>query len=92
MLTCSVMNKMSKIITTEILLERIKNFRQDKGNFYDYSQVKYEARNIKIKIICPKHGPFFQYSADHIRGFDGCKECSKLSAVCKKRTEYSTTS
>ncbi len=79
---------MSKVVTTEILLERIKNFRPDKGNFYDYSQVEYKARNVKIKIICPNHGPFFQYSADHIRGFDGCKECSKLKSIKTNLEKY----
>lgn len=48
-----------------------------KHNFtYDYSLVKYNNVEDKIKIICPKHGIFEQKVCNHIRGI-GCKYCSE---------------
>ena len=37
--------------------------------------MQYVNRNTPIKIICPKHGPFFQTPKSHIRGA-GCPMCN----------------
>jgi hypothetical protein len=40
---------------------------------YDYTFVEYKSFEIKIKIICPIHGEFFQTPHNHLRC--GCKIC-----------------
>ena len=44
------------------------------GNQYDYSKVDYVKNNLKVKIICPKHGVFKQTPNGHLNG-SGCVEC-----------------
>ena len=68
----------SKFLTTNEYLEKIKNKRKDKGNYYDYSLVIYKNRKTKIKIICPIHGEFKQLPEDHSNGC-GCKSCVGLN-------------
>lgn len=45
------------------------------GNKYDYSTVIYDRSDIKVCIICPEHGEFWQRPSDHLSG-KGCKYCS----------------
>lgn len=54
----------------------IKRFRETHGYRYDYSQVKYISSNIKIKIVCKKHGLFLQSPIHHRRG-SGCPICRR---------------
>ena len=42
------------------------------GNKYDYSLVDYKKCDVKVKIICPKHGIFEQKPNDHLQGC-GCQ-------------------
>lgn len=42
---------------------------------YDYSLVEYVDRRTPVKILCPKHGLFFQTPKSHIRGA-GCPMCN----------------
>jgi hypothetical protein len=49
---------------------------------YDYSQVKYEKSNKKVKIICPIHGEFEQLPYSHLRG-KGCKKCGETNTKDK---------
>jgi len=51
---------------------------------YDYSEVAYVNAHSKVKIICSKHGEFFQTPASHIRG-TGCSKCSDAIAADKRR-------
>lgn len=44
------------------------------NNYYDYSLVKYIQSNIKVKIICPKHGIFEQQPNNHLHG-QRCIKC-----------------
>lgn len=46
---------------------------------YDYSRVDYVDGKTKVEIICHKHGPFMQISADHARG-RGCDLCTRVGA------------
>lgn len=41
---------------------------------YDYSEVKYENTDTKVKIICPEHGEFWQTPHHHLHGI-GCPKC-----------------
>lgn len=45
---------------------------------YDYSQVEYINTATKVKIICPKHGKFWQTPNDHLDGH-GCHLCQASS-------------
>lgn len=44
------------------------------GNKYDYSSTEYTGAKTKVKIICPKHGSFWQTPNDHLNGC-GCRHC-----------------
>lgn len=65
-----------KKLSLDEVIEKIKENREDKGKFYDYSQIEYVDYSTKIKIICPLHGEFFQFFGDHIKGYSGCLDCS----------------
>ena len=65
-----------KKLSVAELIKKIKENREDEGEFYDYSQIEYVDYSTKIKIICPLHGEFFQLPGDHIKGYSGCVHCS----------------
>lgn len=50
------------------------------SGFYDYSKVEYVNTNIKVCIICPEHGEFWQTPKNHLNG-QNCPKC----AIEKKR-------
>lgn len=63
-----------------------KKFRMNKLDFieksskihkhkYDYSFVEYVNQNVKIKIVCPEHGIFFQSPKSHLNNESGCPLC-----------------
>ena len=58
------------------------------GDKYDYSKVKYEGNKVKICIICPEHGEFYQRPNNHLSG-QGCPQCGAIraaeaNAMCKE--------
>lgn len=58
--------------TTERFIDNSKKVHGDK---YDYSMAKFVNSKTKIKIICPKHGVFEQFTNNHLSG-SGCPICS----------------
>lgn len=50
------------------------------GNKYDYSKAKYKGSKIKICIICPIHGEFWQMPTNHLKGC-GCQKCAKKGKI-----------
>jgi hypothetical protein len=62
---------MSKRVTTADFIRRA---REVHGNRYDYSKASYVAARKYITIICPEHGEFEQWPANHYIGH-GCYEC-----------------
>lgn len=58
--------------TKEAFIEKAKEIH---GNKYDYSKVNYETENVKVCIICPKHGEFWQTPHSHLNG-RGCPSCN----------------
>lgn len=58
--------------TTE---EIIEEFRCVHGNKYDYSNVEYQGKDKKVRIICLEHGEFTQTPSAHLIG-QGCPLCS----------------
>ena len=75
-------------LTTKKIIQRFKDLREDRGEFYNYSKVEYINSLTKIKIICPLHGEFYQYPLDHIKNYNGCIECSKLKAIQTNLKRY----
>jgi len=68
-----------KIVSEKLSLtnfEVIKMFIDKHGNKYDYSKVEYISNNIKVCIICPKHGEFWQTPHSHLSG-NGCHKCKR---------------
>ena len=67
--------------TTQQFIKKAKNIH---GNRYDYSKTTYIKNNIKIKIICKKHGEFLQTPASHY--YYGCPNCS--NNISKNEIEW----
>ena len=44
------------------------------GDEYDYSKVEYKNMRSKVRIICRKHGEFWQVPYTHMTGI-GCLRC-----------------
>ena len=59
--------------TTKEFIDSAKNVHDIE---YDYSEVIYINSYTKVKIICPKHGTFWQTPANHMNRGDGCSKCS----------------
>jgi very-short-patch-repair endonuclease len=53
------------------------------GDMYDYSEVDYKNATTKVKIICKKHGNFWQSPNNHVSGSQKCPNCSKESNQSK---------
>ena len=64
---------MSQKKTTEEFIEKAKKIH---GSKYDYSKVNYVNNKIKVEIMCPEHGSFFQTPHNHLSLKRGCSECS----------------
>ena len=54
-------------------------------NKYDYSKSVYQGAGVKVCIICPEHGEFWQTPRNHISG-QGCPVCSEFNTHNKQRT------
>lgn len=57
----------------------IKKAKKIHGEKYDYSEIEYVNQYVKLKIICPIHGAFFQSPTVHIHTKCGCPGCSDSS-------------
>jgi len=55
----------------------INRFKEVHSNYYDYTFVEYKNSQIKVKIVCPKHGAFFQTPDNHWNG-NGCNRCASI--------------
>jgi very-short-patch-repair endonuclease len=59
---------------------RIEQANKIHNNKYDYSKITEEKngiKKIKVCIICPEHGEFFQDLNNHIYGKAGCPKCNE---------------
>ena len=57
--------------TLEQFIEEARKIHADK---FDYSKVEYDGLDIKVCIVCPEHGEFWQKPGIHLRGY-GCPIC-----------------
>jgi Zn ribbon nucleic-acid-binding protein len=69
--------------TNEDIIKKFKETHKDK---YDYSLVKYNSYNERVKIICPIHGVFEQTPKFHIKGCN-CPKCSSKNIIDAKRDD-----
>lgn len=71
--------------TTEQFIEEANIVHDGK---YDYSKSDYKGKDIKVCIICPEHGEFWQTPHNHLNGA-GCPKCKyeKFSENLKDTTE-----
>lgn len=76
----------NNIQSQDEIVERFKSVHKD---IYDYSKVLYKNMHTKVKIICPKHGEFYQKPSDHIFNLQGCPSCgSSCFSTQKPGTFY----
>lgn len=68
------------MVTQDEFIKRALNVHGDK---YDYSKAKYQGSTVKMCIICPQHGEFWQEPHTHLRG-SGCPECGRASTRNQK--------
>ena len=71
-------SKCSRILSSNIQkctdINFITKSNKVHNNRYNYSKIEYKNAHIKIEIICPSHGSFFQTPSSHVRG-NGCPTC-----------------
>ena len=67
--------------TSEVFIIKAKEVHGEK---YDYSKSEYNGNNIKVIIICPKHGEFLQVPSSHLQG-QGCPKCAKENSGQSQR-------
>lgn len=64
-------------VTLEVFIDRANKIHNFK---YDYSNVDWINTKVKVEIICPIHGSFYQKPFKHLEG-QGCPNCRKNSIV-----------
>ncbi len=62
-----------KKLTKNIFIEKARKVHGDK---YDYSKSVYVNTVTKVCVICPKHGEFWIFPNNHLKG-NGCPKCKK---------------
>lgn len=58
----------------------INESRKIHGDRFDYSKVVYDGLDVKVCIICPEHGEFWQTPYSHLKGRQ-CPACSKVQRI-----------
>lgn len=61
-------------LDTQTFIDKARTIHGEK---YDYSKVNYVNGSVKVCIVCPEHGEFWQLPHSHFRG-SGCPECARL--------------
>jgi hypothetical protein len=69
---CRLCNTLSKVRTWEDVYQ---SFPAKNTSYYQYDVSTYVKPGIKMKIICPVHGEFWQKPELHLNG-SGCKKCT----------------
>lgn len=71
---CKKCYQESCLLTTEDFISKARKIHGDK---FDYSKVIYKGGPIKVEIICPKHGSFWQAPKTHVHTGNGCWKCAE---------------
>ena len=56
-------------------VEMFNQFPDKNKNYYTYEETTYKRNSVKMKMVCPKHGEFWQKPELHKNGA-GCKICT----------------
>jgi len=56
-------------------VEMFNQFPDKNKNYYTYDETTYKRNSVKMKMVCPKHGEFWQKPELHKNGA-GCKICT----------------
>ena len=72
-------------ITTESFIQKAHEVHEGK---YDYSKSNFTRKDIKLCIICPEHGEFWQTPSKHLNG-QGCPKCQGKNRTTKEFIEKS---
>lgn len=73
---CRLCGKENKIlVNTQTKEEFVKKANIVHKNKYDYSKAEYKKASLKVCIICPEHGEFWQTPNSHLNG-NGCPQCA----------------
>jgi len=59
--------------------EMQKLFEQQHGNRFDYDWATYTGKASSIRIICRKHGEFWQVCDEHLKAIHACPSCACIS-------------
>jgi len=61
-------------------VEWIEKARYYHGERYDYSEADYRGAGKRIRVICPKHGPWRTVASQHasLSAHHGCSKCRNL--------------
>ena len=70
--------------------EFVKRVKKIFGNKYDFSESVYENSKIKVRIICPLHGVFYQ-SPNHLFKGISCPSCGGTKKLTQKEFEQRAT-
>lgn len=71
---CKACHQESTLLSVEEFIEASRKVHGDK---YDYTEVVYTGNKNAIKIICPKHGPFYTRPNSHTSSSAGCPRCNE---------------
>ena len=74
---------MSKKLSFEEFVERSNKTHENNDLIYDEST--FNGSHQKIRIICPKHGEFWQIAKDHMNG-QSCPICGREKGGLKRRS------
>lgn len=74
---------MSKKLSFEEFVERSNKTHENNDLVYDEST--FNGSHQKVRIICPKHGEFWQIAKDHMNG-QGCPICGREKSGLQRRS------
>lgn len=76
---CPCCSRNDRHLTTEEFVNRAKAVHGDR---YDYSLTKYVSDRVKVEVMCPQHGSFWQLPSNHLAG-NRCPACADASRIAK---------
>ena len=74
---------MSKKLSFEEFVEKSNKTHENNDLIYDESS--FNGSHQKVRIICPKHGEFWQIAKDHMNG-QGCPICGREKSGLQRRS------
>jgi hypothetical protein len=76
---------MEVIMPKKTTTEFIRDAKLVHGNKYNYSKTEYRGHRVKVEIICPRHGSFWQRPDVHVSQKSECPRCRGLGMATEDR-------